>query len=407
MKIKKCRNCNSKKLQKLFSLGNLYFTGKFKKKNNVNKKGIIELIMCKNCKLVQLAHSFNLNYLYGPDYGYRTGINKTMTTHVKSVVKNLTKKTNLKNNESVLDIASNDGTLLNSYKNKKIKTFGIDPLIYKYPNNYKKINHKVSDFFSKEKVRNVTTNKFKIITALSVFYDLENPNKFLNDVKNILSKDGVFLIEFADLASILKYKMFDTLCHEHLEYYSSSVILEMCEANNLRLFDMKLNDVNGGSTQYFICHKTAKYKDNKKNLTKIFHREKKLKLEEKKTYKTFISEINLIKEKIKKMIKNAKNDNKSIHCYGASTKGNVLLQYFNINNKDIDCVAERNPKKYNLYTPGTNIKIVSEKKSRKLKPDYYLVLPWHFKKEILQREKKTISNGTKLIFPLPYPKIFE
>ena len=406
MKIKKCRNCSSKKLKKLFSLGNLYFTGKFKKKNGVSKKGIIELIICTKCKLVQLAHSFNLNYLYGPDYGYRTGINKTMTAHMKNVTKTLAKRVKLKDNDVVLDIASNDGTLLNSYANKKIITFGIDPLLYKYLKNYKKISYKASSFFSIEEVRKLTKKKFKIITALSVVYDLEKPNKFLKEAKTLLSDDGIFLVEFADLASILKFKMFDTLCHEHLEYYSSKVFSQMCETNGLRVFDMKLNNINGGSTQYFICHEKAPYQSNQKSLNKVYLREKALKLNSIKTYIKFISEINAIKKKIKKIIFNIKSKNKSIHCYGASTKGNVLLQYFNINNKEIDYVAERNPKKYNLYTPGTNIKIISEKLSRKLKPDYYLVLPWHFKNEILLREKKTMKSGTNLIFPLPYPKIY-
>ena len=406
MKIKKCRNCSSLKLQKLFSLGNLFYTGKFKKRKSKVKKGIIELIICKKCKLVQLAHSFDLNYLYGPDYGYRTGINKTMTAHVKNVVEVLTRKTKLKKNDLVLDIASNDGTLLNSYKNQSVITFGIDPLIYKYLKNYKKIKHKISSFFSINKIKKVTLKKFKIITALSVFYDLENPNKFLNEVKNLLSPDGIFLVEFADLASILKYKMFDTLCHEHLEYYSSKVIYQMCSTNGLRVFDMKLNNINGGSTQYFICHKSANYRDNLKSLKKILKRESKMKLENKSTYDNFIFEINHIKQKIKKIISRAKNNNETIHCYGASTKGNVLLQYFDITNKEIDYVAERNPKKYNLYTPGTDIKIKSEANSRKLKPDYYLVLPWHFRKEILLRENKTMKAGTKLFFPLPKPKIY-
>ena len=406
MKIKKCRNCSSTKLKKLFSLGNLYFTGKFKKKNGVSKKGIIELIICTKCKLVQLAHSFNLNYLYGPDYGYRTGINKTMTAHMKNVTKTLAKRVKLKDNDVVLDIASNDGTLLNSYANKKITTFGIDPLLYKYLKNYKKISYKASSFFSKKNVQKLTKKKFKIITALSVVYDLEKPNKFLKEAKTLLSDDGIFLVEFADLASILKFKMFDTLCHEHLEYYSSKVISQMCKTNGLRVFDMTLNNINGGSTQYFICHEKASYQSNRKSLNKVYLREKALKLDSIKTYNKFISEINAIKKKIKKIIFNIKSKNKSIHCYGASTKGNVLLQYFNINNKEIDYVAERNPKKYNLYTPGTNIKIISEKLSRKLKPDYYLVLPWHFKNEILLREKKTMKSGTNLIFPLPHPKIY-
>ncbi len=221
MKIKNCRNCNFSNFDNLFSLGKISFTGKFAKNKKIDiKKTYLDLIMCKKCKLVQLKHNYNLKYLYGPDYGYRTGINRTMSEHVKNLTKKLTKIVNLKPKDFVLDIASNDGTLLNYYK-KKYTTFGIDPLINKYKKNYKFINFKVSSFFSKKKITNLTKKKFKIITALAVFYDLEHPNKFLNDAENILEDDGVILIEFADMLSMLKYNMFDAICHEHLMYLSS------------------------------------------------------------------------------------------------------------------------------------------------------------------------------------------
>ena len=193
MKISKCRICNSSKLIKLFSLGNLCFTGKFPSKKQKIKKEPIELILCKLCHLVQLAHNFNLKYLYGPDYGYRTGINKTMLNHVKNITRVLCQKVSLKKNDMVLDIASNDGSLLNYYK-KEIITFGIDPILKKYKKNYKKINFYVNDFFSAKKIMKKTKKKFKIITALSVFYDAKNPNLFLLDVKKILDDNGIFLL---------------------------------------------------------------------------------------------------------------------------------------------------------------------------------------------------------------------
>ena len=400
MQIKYCRNCFSKKIYKVFSLGNIYFTGKFLKKNLNPKKGPINVVMCKNCELVQLGNNFDIKYLYGPDYGYQTGINATMTEHVKKVARVLSKKTKIKRNEMALDIASNDGTLLNFYS-KNITTFGMDPLVKKFESNYKKIDYKISDFFSAIKIKKITRKKFKIITALSVFYDLLNPNKFLNDVNEILDDSGIFLLEFADLASIIKFNMFDTFCHEHLEYYSLKVISKMCKKNDLRIFDIKTNSINGGSIQLFICKKTANYKNNNTPINRAFSFERKLKLHKKETYIKFFKKIKKIKKQTFNFIQKAKNKNKTIHCYGASTKGNVLLQYFKLNNKMISHVAERNPKKYNLYTPGSRIQIISESQSRKMLPDYYLVLPWHFKKEILIREKKTIKNGSKFIFPLP------
>ena len=381
------------------------FTGKFPKNKRTNiKKTELGLVICSNCSLVQLNRNYNLKYLYNSDYGYRTGINKTMTNHMNNIKKMLSRKSKLISGDHVLDIASNDATLLNFY-NKNIVKVGIDPLVNKYIKYYKKIDYKISDFFSSSKILKKIKNKFKIITALSVFYDAKDPNQFLKDVNKLLSEDGIFLLEHADLLSILKLKMFDTICHEHLYYYSTKVIIDIVLKHNLRVFDLKRNNINGGSTQYFICKKNSKYKTNYKVINKILNEERKFKLENKKTFLNFYKEINTIKSKTIKFLDSIILKNKKIHGYGASTKGNVLLQFYEITNKDIDFIADRNPLKYNLFTPGTKIKIISENYSRRLKPDYYLVLPWHFKKEILIREKKIRKKGTKFIFPLPKVKI--
>ena len=195
--------------------------------------------------------------------------------------------------------------------------------------------------------------------------------------------------------------MFDTICHEHLEYYSSKVILNLCEENNLRVFDIRKNDINGASKQYFICHQNSKYKTNQKIINNIISSERKLNLSKVKTFKNFFKIINKSKIELNNFFKKAKKLRKKVHGYGASTKGNVLLQYYKINNKMVEFIAERNKNKYNLYTPGTKIKIISEALSRSYNPDYYLVLPWHFKKEILMREKTIRKKGTRFIFPLP------
>ena len=224
-RISNCRNCTSRKFEKLFSLGNLSYTGKFPKNKKTNiKKEAITLIMCKKCRLVQLDRNFNPKYLYGKDYGYRSGINKTMTEHLTQTSKELSKLANLKKGDWVLDIASNDGTLINSYKLKNIKKVGLDPIVDKYKKFYEKNSITINNFFSKKSlIKKKINKKFKIITALSVFYDLKDPNSFLNDVNFLLKNDGIFLLEFADLLSIIKYKLFDTICHEHLEYYSAKV----------------------------------------------------------------------------------------------------------------------------------------------------------------------------------------
>ena len=400
MKISNCRNCRKKHLIKLFTLGNQYFTGKFIKYGDKVKKAPINLSICKKCKLVQLKDRYNLKYMYGPDYGYRTGINKTMSLHVKKITKILSKKVNLKKNDFVLDIASNDGTLLNYY-NRNIKTFGIDPVLDKYKLYYKNIDYKKNDFFNKNAIKSKTKNKFKIITALSVFYDLNNPNKFLKDVHDILDENGLFLLEFADLASLIKLNMFDTICHEHAEYYSTKVLIKMFEKNNLRLLQINKNDINGASKQFLLSKKNSKFKSNNKNIINILKEEKLLKLDDPKMYSKFFTKIKKIGKELKTFLDRQIKKNKVIHGYGASTKGNTLLQFFKIGQRQISFISDRNPDKYGLKTPGTNITIISEKKSRSLKPDFYLVLPWHFKKEILKREIKIRKKGTRFIFPLP------
>ena len=199
--------------------------------------------------------------------------------------------------------------------------------------------------------------------------------------------------------------MFDTICHEHLEYYSVSFINKLLKKHDLRIFDHNYNDINGGSSAYLICHSQSKYRTNFKKLNKILAAERKFGIEKISTYRKFKKRIDNMKKKLNFKINSILKNKKSIHGYAASTKGNVLLQYYNLNNKKINFISDRNPKKSNHYTPGSNIKIISEANSRKMSPDYYLVLAWHFKKEILQREKIVRKKGTKFIFPLPKVEI--
>ena len=405
MKIKNCRNCKNTELFDLFSLGKISFTGRFPNTIRQNvPKAYLNVLMCKKCKLVQLDRNFDLNYLYGKSYGYRTGINKTMTDHVKKIVRKCSALVKLKSKQYVLDIGSNDATLLNFYANDIIKV-GVDPLVNKYKKFYKKINYKISNFFKIQDIEKIKIKKkFKIISALSVFYDLRDPNKFIKEIKKILDDKGVFVLEHVDLYYIIKNNIFDTICHEHLIFYSSKIIIEMMKNNGLKVFNHEYNEINGGSSRYYICHSKTNFKVSK-NIKKVLLRENLQGIELKKTYKLFFTKILNEKIKLIKLIKKIKNEEQDIHGYGASTKGNVLLQFYNINNKVVNYIADRNPLKWNSFTPGTRIKIISESQSRKIKPHFYLVLPWHFKNEILIREKNIRKKGTKFIFPLPKVRV--
>jgi len=238
-----------------------------------------------------------------------------------------------------------------------------------------------------------------------MFYDLEDPSEFIKHAADALDDDGIFVAQLMCSHSMFKTNDLGNICHEHLEYYSSKIIIDIMEKNKLRVFDLKRNNVNGGSVRYYISHDNSHFKSNTKDINKLLKEEKKYMLESIKVFKKFEKKLILNKKKLMNFIYKIKKAKKIIHAYGASTKGNVLLQYFKINKKHIDFIADRNPQKFNKYTPGTKIKIISEKKSRKIKPDYYLVLPWHFKNEIIKRERVIRKYGTKLIFPLPKMQI--
>jgi len=402
-KIKNCRICSSKKIKKVFDLGNQHYSGKFPKMKNLKiTKTPLAISLCQNCKFVQLSHNFNNTYLYNKEYGYESGINSTMKNHLSGITKEILKIKNLNKNSIVIDIASNDGTLLNSYK-KKLTKVGIDPILNRFKKNYKNIDYKISDFFSYKNFLKLNLNKkADVITAFAVFYDIENPNQFLIDIKKILDEEGILVIEQSNLGRMIKLNSFDTICQEHLGYYSTKVIKKILEENGLEIFNHKYNESNGGSSRYYIKHKeNKKIKINYKSINYALSFENKIKLDKITTFQKFEKNIKIIKLKCSNKLKNIIKSGKTIHGYGASTKGNVILQYFKITNKEIKFIAERNPFKFNRYTPGTKIKIISEKQSRDLKPDFYFVLPWHFKKEILIREQKIRKKGTQFIFPLP------
>jgi len=405
-KIKNCRLCKSKLLSPIINFGPMSLSSAFPlKKVKYNIKTPMILVICRSCQLAQLLHNYNLNDLYNDEYGYRSGINKIMVNHLSEITSEVKKIVIFKNGDYVLDIASNDATLLKSYKLCKINYVGIDPTIKKYKKFYsKEIKMKPQLFNKREYLKMSSNHKAKAITSIAMFYDVQNPNKFVSEIHDILDKDGIWVMEMFYIPILLKYNAYDSVCHEHITYLTYKHIEYLCEKNNLRIFNATLNSMNCGSIRYFICHKNAQFKANYISINKCKKYEKSLK--KIKIYYDFKKRIKKISEKLNILIKKINSKNKTIHIYGASTKGNVLIQYSKLNKKDIPYAAERNPSKWNRKMPGSDIPIISEKVSRSMKPDYYLVLPWHFKDDFIKREKNFLLNGGKLIFPLPNIKIF-
>ena len=401
MIIKKCRSCKSTKLTFTFSLGKQYLTGVFpQKKNNNISKGDLALYFCKNCKLLQLKDSFDMDEMYGDNYGYMSSLNRSMFAHLKHKVEKLKRKVTLNSQDTVIDIGSNDGTFL-SFFSKNLNLVGVDPTIIKFSSLYRKGITKIPNFFSYEILRNKIKKKAKLITSIAMFYDLEDPIKFASDIEMLLDEDGIWHFEQSYMPSMIKNISYDTICHEHCEYYSLPSVKYILDQANLKIVDIEFNDINGGSFALSVAKKKSSHNEEKKIVNWLLEKEKILKINEPQTFVNFYKKCREQKKILLDLLKNLKDMKKNVYGYGASTKGNVILQFCGIDSKLLKYIGEVNKFKFNKFTPGSNIKIISEKKLRKMKPDYLLVLPWHFKNFILQKEKKYINSGTKLIFPLP------
>ncbi len=400
--IKKCRISGSSNLISVVSLGEQYLTGVFpKNKEEHITKGPLELVWCPDSGLLQLKHSYSLDEMYGVNYGYRSGLNSSMVSHLKNKIHALEQLVPLQKNDLVIDIGSNDATALKAYAGKH-KKVGIDPTGLKFKEYYTEDIELIPTFFSASVFqKKYPDTKAKIITSIAMFYDLENPTAFVKDIVRCLTDDGIWHFEQSYMPSMLRTNAYDTICHEHLEFYSFKVVKNLVERCGLRVLDVQMNAVNGGSFSVTTCKKNAAYMSNNPMVEWTLKQEGDMELDTVKPYRDFEERIYKHRKDITNLIKMLVADGKKIFGYGASTKGNVLLQFCNITTAQIPYIAEVNQDKFGSYTPGTLIPIISENEAKVMKPDYFLVLPWHFKHNILEREKNYLAAGGKFIFPLP------
>lgn len=407
---KSCRVCGSTALTPVINLGAQFLQGSFVKQGKEPppiRKIPLSLVRCdpmkdeNSCGLLQIEHSVPPEILYS-SYWYRSGINNTMRNHLQGIVAEALDISNAKKGKA-LDIGCNDGTLLRFYP-KGIQKIGVDPSDIARDINDEDITV-IQDMFPSDELQNyLQDEKIDVITSIAMFYDLEDPIAFVQGIKRSLAPEGIWVFEMSYMPSMLKMMSYDTICHEHLEYYSLSTIEYILKQCDMKVFNATLNDVNGGSLRCFATHaKNFKHKTNQfmENIKMLHQQEFDLELDTDKPYKNFQDRINIHREELIALLKKLKMSGKKIHIYGASTKGNTILQWCGIDNRIIDYAADRNQDKHGAYTLGTDIPIISEAESRSMKPDYYLVLPWHFKSEFIEREQDIISKGVSLIFPLP------
>ena len=401
----KCINCNNKKLSKIIYIGKQPISSVFPSKKEYNlKEYSLDVYKCEKCELIQFGSLAPLDDMYGSTYGYRTSLSKLMINHMKDKYIKLINNKILKKNSLILDIGSNDGTFLNFFASdkKNFRLNGIDPSAGKFSKYYnKKINlmvdyfskKTVTEYFNKNKVKN---NKFSLISSFAMFYDLEDPNGFCKDINSLLDKDGLWVSEFSYFPLLLKNLTYDQICHEHVAYYTLSTFKKIANQNGLKIIDISFNDINGGSIEVICAKKLSKHKQNTKLINETLDDEKRINNE---SYKRCNERISNTKKMLGLFLDSI--NSKDIIGYGAATKGNIVLNQCNITSKELPYICDENPYKFNKYTPGSNIKIISKKQMRQKKPKYLLVLIWSFRSEVIKQEQNFIKNGGKLIFHLP------
>lgn len=400
--ITKCRACNSEHIKMVLSLGDQFLTGVFPKSTDEKiTTGPLDLVWCESCGLLQMKQSYSLDEMYGDNYGYRSGLNASMVRHLRNKIRMLELLAKPGEDDLVIDIGSNDATSLKAYSGRHHKV-GIDPTGLKFKSYYTEGISLIPDFFSAKVFREKFENKrAKIVTSIAMFYDLERPLDFIRDIHSVLADEGIWHFEQSYMPAMLKTNSYDTICHEHLEFYSFDVVKGMLEQCGMRIVDVQMNAVNGGSFAITACKAEASYVSNTPIIEWLLEQEKILGLKTVQPYLDFAKRVFQHRESLRSLIKSLVANGKKIIGYGASTKGNVLLQFCGLTSEYITCIAELNEDKFGSFTPGTNIPIVSEAEARAMNPDYFLVLPWHFKHGILEREQEFLDKGGKFIFPLP------
>lgn len=401
-RITRCRVSGSTDLVPILNLGDQALTGVFPKSpTDPITRGPLELLWCPTSGLVQLGRSYPLAEMYGDNYGYRSGLNQSMVEHLSGKVASLQRLYGLTAGDTVLDIGSNDGTTLGAYSVDGIERIGIDPTGEKFRRHYPDGVRLVTDFFSAENYWSVTRSPAKIVTSIAMFYDLEDPISFAKQIASILAPGGVWHFEQSYMPTMLRTTAYDTVCHEHLEYYGLKTVKFILSAAGLRVVDVVMNSINGGSFAVTACHADASLPSNDAVVNWLLEQEERLGLDTPRPYKEFEERVFRHRDDLTRLIRGLRAGGKRVLGYGASTKGNVLLQFCGLGPEDIEAVAEVNPEKFGRFTPGTNIPIVSEEQARAMAPDYFLVLPWHFRDNIIKREAEFLATGGHLIFPLP------
>ncbi len=407
--IRKCRMCANSDLVKILDLGSQAATGVFPKSPDEQVfRGPLQLIKCvetsggKTCGLAQLGHTYDSSLLYGNHYGYRSGLNAAMVAHLRRKAARIKQRVALTPGDVILDIGSNDGTFLAALMEPGVTAVGVDPTAEKFRKYYRPEIHVIPELFSAASFRRHTGDKkVKVVTSIAMFYDLDEPFAFMQEVASLLADDGIWVFEQSYLPTMVEKTSYDTVCHEHLEYYALKQIVWMTARAGLTIVDVELNDINGGSFSVTAAPKSSAHAASAVGVETLLLNEQRSGFGSLAVYQHFRDRVFQHRDQLLQTLQGALQRGEKILGYGASTKGNVILQFCGLTPKELPAIAEVNPDKFGCYTPGTLIPIISEQEAHALRPDAFLVLPWHFRENLLEREAAYLASGGGMIFPLP------
>lgn len=390
---KTCRLCGSKDLKSIINLGNLYVSDFVKSKKDRGIKAPLELVLCQNpkCDLLQLKHTAPQEIMYSRHYWYESGINNVIVKDLKEIVSQAIKMAKPKKGDVFFDIGANDGTML-GFVPKKYLRVGCEPADNLQEKLKKNADKTIHDFWYKETYDKLGIPKAKIITAIGMFYDMEDPSQFVRDAERVLADDGIFIAQMMTLKPMIEKNDVGNICHEHLEFYSYPSLAYLFEKNGLEIFKVEENGINGGSYRLFA---------RKLKKGSIKYREPKF------DYKAFGKRLEENKRKTVEFIKKEVKKGKKVYAYGASTKGNTILQYYGLTNKLVTAAADKDPKKWGKFTIGALVPIITEEQAKRDKPDYFFILPWGFVDSFKKKERDFFKRGGKFIVPAPKFKVID
>jgi NDP-4-keto-2,6-dideoxyhexose 3-C-methyltransferase len=400
--VTRCRICGSEQLTEVLDLGTQTLTGVFPKEPTQQvTSGPLRLVKCTGgdsvCGLLQLQHSYDLQEMYGLNYGYRSGLNSSMVKHLHAKVERILERVTLTDDPLIVDIGSNDSTTLQGYPKTGCTLVGIDPTGVKFHSYYPQHIRLIADFFSAAALqREFGTRRALVVTSFSMFYDLENPLQFMREIHEVLADEGIWVFEQSYMPTMLTQNSYDTVCHEHLEYYGLKQIKWMADRAGFRIIDVEFNGVNGGSFSVTVAKSNSAHRE-APQLAMFLERERDL--DDLQPYRAFAARVSESRDTLLNFLKRERDSGRKVVALGASTKGNVILQYCGLTRELLASIGEVNEEKFGRFAPGTLIPIVPERQLLDENPDHLLVLPWHFRQFFVSNPA---LSGRSLVFPLPH-----